>query len=361
MKLRILVALLALLSLAVPKADAGFSVGANYEVLTSFTAADANATLPAGTRIVVLGTTFTASRTFTLPAANTLRSGQGLTVLNPNDVLGAFSAIFARAGSDLINGVSTSYSMGNKWDAITFYSDGVSKWTFAQQPLQRGGTGGTTTTSARSGISAAQSGTNGDITAITNTITVGSTTGGGTAGTINTGTNTTTGSGGAVNTSGATGKNGGAINTSAASTGAGGAINTSGGASADGGSITTNNGGGSINTTGTGSIGLGTSGTRTTLVGSATSDVTQTLPNKTGTIADLSDILPTMSGGTGILNLSGYDLTLPTNLTLQFRRGTDAQRLAMTPAIGEPLWTTDTKKLYVGDGTTVGGILIGPP
>lgn len=43
--------------------------------------------------------------------------------------------------------------------------------------------------------------------------------------------------------------------------------------------------------------------------------------------------------------------------SLQFRQGTDAERLAMSPvpASGEPIYTTDTKRLYVGDGTTVGG------
>jgi hypothetical protein len=45
-------------------------------------------------------------------------------------------------------------------------------------------------------------------------------------------------------------------------------------------------------------------------------------------------------------------------MPLQFRRGTDAQRTAVTPAAGEPIWVTDTTKLYVGDGTTAGGIEI---
>ena len=42
-------------------------------------------------------------------------------------------------------------------------------------------------------------------------------------------------------------------------------------------------------------------------------------------------------------------------MTLQIRRGTDSDRLTITPAIGELIFTTDTKELYVGDGTTVGG------
>lgn len=45
-------------------------------------------------------------------------------------------------------------------------------------------------------------------------------------------------------------------------------------------------------------------------------------------------------------------------MTIQLRRITNAQRLALAvpPAAGEPIWTTDTKKLYVGDGSTAGGL-----
>lgn len=43
-------------------------------------------------------------------------------------------------------------------------------------------------------------------------------------------------------------------------------------------------------------------------------------------------------------------------MALQLRRGSDAQRVAITFAEGEIVYTTDTKKLYVGDGVTAGGI-----
>ena len=43
---------------------------------------------------------------------------------------------------------------------------------------------------------------------------------------------------------------------------------------------------------------------------------------------------------------------------LQFRRGTDSDRLGVTPDIGEPLFTTNTKQLFIGDGSTAGGILV---
>lgn len=45
-------------------------------------------------------------------------------------------------------------------------------------------------------------------------------------------------------------------------------------------------------------------------------------------------------------------------MAFQFRRGTDAQRQTITPAEGEPLYTTDTYALYVGDGSTLGGLII---
>lgn len=42
-------------------------------------------------------------------------------------------------------------------------------------------------------------------------------------------------------------------------------------------------------------------------------------------------------------------------MALQIRRGTDAERQGITPLAGELIYTTDTKKLYVGDGITAGG------
>lgn len=48
-------------------------------------------------------------------------------------------------------------------------------------------------------------------------------------------------------------------------------------------------------------------------------------------------------------------------MALRIRRGTNSERLGVSPipgitfALGEIAWVTDTKKLYVGDGATVGG------
>ncbi len=42
-------------------------------------------------------------------------------------------------------------------------------------------------------------------------------------------------------------------------------------------------------------------------------------------------------------------------MDLRLRRGTNSERGLITPADGELVYTTDTKRLYIGDGTTVGG------
>ena len=42
-------------------------------------------------------------------------------------------------------------------------------------------------------------------------------------------------------------------------------------------------------------------------------------------------------------------------MALRLRRGTNAERGLITPADGELVYTSDTKLLYIGDGTTVGG------
>ena len=53
----------------------------------------------------------------------------------------------------------------------------------------------------------------------------------------------------------------------------------------------------------------------------------------------------------------GAWVDLASAAALQFRQGTDAERLAMdpVPASGEPIYTTDTNRFFIGDGTTTGG------
>lgn len=45
-------------------------------------------------------------------------------------------------------------------------------------------------------------------------------------------------------------------------------------------------------------------------------------------------------------------------MPLQLRRGLNVDRETTVFAAGEPVWTTDTTQLYVGDGVTPGGILV---
>jgi hypothetical protein len=45
-------------------------------------------------------------------------------------------------------------------------------------------------------------------------------------------------------------------------------------------------------------------------------------------------------------------------MALKIRRGPNSDRLTYTPSQGELIFTTDTKLVYVGDGTTTGGIAI---
>jgi hypothetical protein len=42
-------------------------------------------------------------------------------------------------------------------------------------------------------------------------------------------------------------------------------------------------------------------------------------------------------------------------ITIQFKRGLEADRTLFIPLVAEPVYTTDTKKLYIGDGITPGG------
>lgn len=43
-------------------------------------------------------------------------------------------------------------------------------------------------------------------------------------------------------------------------------------------------------------------------------------------------------------------------MPLRIRRGTNAERLAITPLEGELIYTTDSRRIYVGDGNTAGGV-----
>ena len=102
-----------------------------------------------------------------------------------------------------------------------------------------------------------------------------------------------------------------------------------------GGSITTSDGGGSIITTGTGSIGLGVSGTRTTLTGTATTNRAIALPDVSGTLA-----VP----GSAILVSGNTWTTFPAAANTDTARG-DALLAAITAAV------TDDDTILLSPGT----------
>lgn len=52
----------------------------------------------------------------------------------------------------------------------------------------------------------------------------------------------------------------------------------------------------------------------------------------------------------------GNWINVASSASLQVSRGTEAQRIAVVPLEGEPVYTTDSKRLYVGDGVTLGGV-----
>ena len=45
-------------------------------------------------------------------------------------------------------------------------------------------------------------------------------------------------------------------------------------------------------------------------------------------------------------------------MPLQFRKGPESSRSSITPLMGEPLWTTDTNVLYIGNGVSPGGVVV---
>lgn len=127
----------------------------------------------------------------------------------------------------------------------------------------------------------------------------------------------------------------GSINTSASDeNGNGGSINTSDG----GGSIITYSGGGSIDTRTNGRIEFGFDGTRTTVIGTATSNRSISLPNASGTLALLtwSGMTNTDAAGFQSALFSATTTNAPTNTNaptpnawLDVRVGTNTYKLGL--------------------------------
>jgi hypothetical protein len=103
------------------------SSGLNVERFTGH--GDSAYTILATDRTVGTNAAFTASRTWTLPAANAVNAGQDIVVADfQGTVTGANTLVVQRSGADTVNG-GTAVTITAANGAYLFKSDGVSKWT----------------------------------------------------------------------------------------------------------------------------------------------------------------------------------------------------------------------------------------
>lgn len=127
------------------------------------TFSNADVTVASATRLLLQTGTMSALRTITLPAASAVAPGTPLTMVDVSGtVSGTFPWLIARAGLDTINGGTASFAMAVPYGAITFVSDGSSKWTGLVAGIPQGGTGQTTALAAFDAF--APTTTRGDIT-----------------------------------------------------------------------------------------------------------------------------------------------------------------------------------------------------
>lgn len=96
--------------------------------------------------IVFTSAAFTAARVWTLPAANSVKQGKRIKVVDWQGTLTTSNTLTVqRAGSDTVNG-GTSVVLANAYGGVTLESDGSSKWTRVVEGVESGGTGRTTLT-----------------------------------------------------------------------------------------------------------------------------------------------------------------------------------------------------------------------
>lgn len=92
-------------------------------------------------RYVYTTAAFTAPRTWTLPAANSLAAGTTIWVQDAISAVSATNTLtVARAGADLIDGGGTTLVISSAAGGITFTTDGVSNWGVPIQTVSTGGT-----------------------------------------------------------------------------------------------------------------------------------------------------------------------------------------------------------------------------
>ena len=90
---------------------------------------DANYVIAATDRNVALTAALSAPRTFTMPAASAVKTGQAITFIDEAGGVNATNTLtFARAGADRIDSAN-SFVVDVARTVIRFRSDGASKWT----------------------------------------------------------------------------------------------------------------------------------------------------------------------------------------------------------------------------------------
>ena len=102
------------------------------EIVTSSveTVGNANAALSAGTTSVLLTSSLTAARTYTLPRANTLPQGAAMRFADVAQTITLVNTVsFARGGGDTINGGTSNFTLATTGAVREFVTDGISKWT----------------------------------------------------------------------------------------------------------------------------------------------------------------------------------------------------------------------------------------
>lgn len=137
-------------------AGARSSTGLNIDALTSI--GDTNATLAATTRVAGTSASFTAARTWTLPAASAVNAGQTIFVADfAGGVSNTNTLTIQRAGSDTING-ATSVTINTSNGAYLLIPNGVNGWT--AQALGASATVGVASINGQTGNPSIVAGTN---------------------------------------------------------------------------------------------------------------------------------------------------------------------------------------------------------
>ena len=143
-------------TLAVARGGTGASTaqtarsGSNLNIDQLTSVGDTNTTITSTSRVVGTTTTLTSARTWTLPAANAVNSGQYLLVADyAGAINGANTLAVVRAGSDTING-GTGITIAAVNGAYLFVSDGTSKWT--AQSLGAASAGGVSSVTCGTGL-----------------------------------------------------------------------------------------------------------------------------------------------------------------------------------------------------------------